>query len=121
MTFSLVKNSDYYEIRSISGKDEEDHTVSFEFSPAIPNLLTLRSKLKIGGRFSCLIDEKKGIFAGDYYLTRTEDTIEFSIQPTKGWQPFPGKLWLKTYKWTSKIQINDIDDIKIDSYWRRIK
>jgi len=45
--FSLVKNSNYYEIRKISGKDEEDHTVAFEFSPAIPNLLSLRSILKI--------------------------------------------------------------------------
>jgi len=121
ITFNLVKNSDYYEIRKISGNDEEDHTVSFEFSPAIPNLLTLRSKLKIRGRFSCIIDEVRGVFAGEYYLIRTGDIIEFSIQPTKGWQPFPGKLWLKTYKLTSKIQFHDIDDIKINSYWRRIK
>lgn len=121
ITFSLVKNHDYYEIEKISGKDEENHTVSFEFSPALPNLLFLRSNLKVKGRFSCIIDEIKGVFAGEYYLTRTGDTIEFSIQPTKGWQPFPGKLWLKTYSWTSKIQFYDIDDIKINSYWRRIK
>ena len=121
ITISLVKNSDYYEIRKISGKDEEDHTISFEFSPAIPNLFSLRSNLKIKGRFSCIIDEKKGIFAGEYYLTRTGDIIEFIIQPTKGWQPFPGKLWLKTYEWTSKIQFHSINDIKINSHWRRIK
>ncbi|GAH40345.1 unnamed protein product, partial [marine sediment metagenome] len=84
-------------------------------------LLSLRSNSKIKGRFSCIIDEKKGIFAGEYYLTRTGDTIEFIITPTKGWQPFPGKLWLKTYKWISEIQIQDIGDIKINSYWRRIK
>jgi len=77
--------------------------------------------LKIKGRFSCIIDEVRGVFAGEYYLIRTGDIIEFSIQPTKGWQPFPGRLWLKTYKWTSKIQFHDIDDIKINSYWRRIK
>ena len=121
ITFSLVKNHDYYEIEKISGKDEENHTVSFEFSPALPNLLSLRSNLKVKGRFSCIIEEIKGVFAGEYYLTRTGDTIEFSIQPTKGRQPFPGKLWLKTYNWISKIQIYAIDDIKINSYWRRIK
>jgi len=117
MTFNLIKNSDYYEIKKISGNDDKDHTVSFEFSPAIPNLIALRSNSKIKGRFSCIIDEKKGIFAGEYYLTRTGNTIEFIIQPTKGWQPFPGKLWLKTYKWNSKIQFYDIDDVKINSYW----
>ncbi len=121
ITFSLVKNSDYYEIRKISGKDEEDHTVSFEFSPAIPNLLSLRSNSKIYGRFSTIIDKKKGIFAGEYYLTRTGEVIEFIVTPTKGWQPFPGKLWVKTYKWISEIHVQDIRDIKISSYWRRIK
>jgi hypothetical protein len=121
ITFSLVKNSDYYEIRKISGKDEEDHTVSFEFSPAIPNLLSLRSNSKINGRFSTIIDKKKGIFAGEYYLTRTGEVIEFIVTPTKGWQPFPGKLWVKTYKWISEIHVQDIRDIKISSYWRRIK
>ncbi|MHA1459473.1 MAG: hypothetical protein ACTSQR_07415 [Promethearchaeota archaeon] len=121
ISFSLVKNSDYYEIKKISGCDEEDHTVSFEFSPAIPNLLTLKNNVKLNGKFSCIIDEIKGIFAGKYYLTRTGDTIEFIIHPTKGCQPFPGKLWLKTCEWTSKIQFHDINDIKINSYWRRIK
>ncbi|MBY8979168.1 MAG: hypothetical protein KGD72_02150 [Candidatus Lokiarchaeota archaeon] len=121
ITFILIRNSDYYEIKKISGKDEQDYTVSFEFSPAIPNLLSLGSNLKTKGRFSCIIDKKKGIFAGEYYLTRTGDTIEFSIQPTKGWQLFPGKLWLKTYKWVSEIQIKDIGYIFINSYWQRIK
>ncbi len=119
ITFDLLKNSDYYEIRKISGKDEEDHKVTFEFSPAIPNLLTLKSNLKIIGRFSCIIDEKKGVFAGEYYLTRNGDTIEFNIQPTKGWQPFPGKLWLASYYWTAKIDILHEFDAKIQSYWRR--
>jgi len=121
ITYDLINNSDYYEIKQINGNNEEGHTISFEFSPTIPNLLFLGRNSKIKGRFSCIIDEKKGIFAGEYYLTRAGDTIKFNITPTKGWQPFPGKLWLKTYKWTSEIQIQYIGDIKINSYWRRIK
>jgi len=121
ITFNLVKNSDYYEIRKISGNDEEGHTLSFDFSPAIPNLLSLGSNSKINGRFSTIIDKKKGVFAGEYHLVRIGEAIEFRITPNKGWQPFPGKLWLKTYKWISKIYIQDIRDIKISSYWRRIK
>ena len=120
ITYTLLKNSEHYEIKKISGKLAEDHTVSFEFSPAIPNLLSLRSISKTKGRFSCIIDEKKGIFAGKYYIIRSGNTIEFTITPTKGWQLFPGKLWLKTYKWTSEIQIKDNGDIFINSSWRRI-
>jgi len=120
ISFDLKNNSDYYEIKKISGRDEENHTISFEFSPAIPNLLSLKSNLKIKGRFSCIIDKKTGIFGGVYYLARTGKTIEFSITPTKGWQPFSGKLWIKTYKWASEIYIKDIRDIKISSYWRRL-
>jgi len=119
--FNLKNNSDYYEIKSISGRDVEDYSISIEFSPAIPNLLSLRSNSKIKGRFSCIIDDKKGIFAGEYDLIRIGDTIEFNIVPNKGWQPFPGNLWLKTYRWTSLVQIHDIRDIKISSYWRREK
>ena len=118
--FVLKNNSGYYEIQKISGNNEEEHTISFEFSPAIPNLLSLRNKTKIKGRFSCIIDEKKGIFAGEYYLARTGETIELIVFPTKGWQLFPGKLWLKNYKWTSSVHIQDIEDIKMSSSWRRI-
>ena len=121
LTYDLIKNTDYYEIKQITGNDDRGQTISIEFSPAIPNLLFIKSKSIIKGRFSCVIDDIQGIFAGEYSLTRTGDTIEFNIQPIKGLQPFPGKLWLKTYNWTSKIQIYDVDDIKIDSYWRRIK
>ena len=66
ITYDLVKNSDYYEIKKLSGKDEKDHTITFEFSPAIPNLLSLGSNSKTNGRFSCVVEENRGIFAGDY-------------------------------------------------------
>ena len=119
MTFNLIKNSDYYEIKKISGNDDKDHTVSFEFSPAIPNLVTLQSGKKIKGKFSCSLDDKQGIFAGEYYINRIDEVITFGIHPTKGWQPFPGKLWLASYYWTAKIEIFNEFDIKIQSYWYR--
>ncbi|MBY9019571.1 MAG: hypothetical protein KGD67_00840 [Candidatus Lokiarchaeota archaeon] len=121
ITYDLLKNFDYYEIKKISGKDEKDHTVSFEFSPSIPNLLTLRSNMKFKGRFSCIIDRKKGVFAGEYYITRKGSIIEFIIQPTKGWQPFPGLLWIKTFKWHSEMIIQNNKNISINTTWKRIK
>ncbi len=119
LTLALIRNSDYYEITKISGNDDKDHTVSFEFSPAIPNLISLRNNSKIKGRFSCIINEKKGIFGGIYYLIRTGETIEFSITPIKGWQPFSGKLWLKSYKWFAKIKSQENSNFIFTSYWRR--
>ena len=118
--FSLKNNFGYYEIKKISGKDEKGHTISFEFSPAIPNLISLKNNSKIKGRFSCTIDKQEGIFGGLYYINRTGETIEINITPKKGWQPFFGKSWLKSYKWTSKIGVLENGEYKISSYWRRI-
>ncbi len=119
ITYNLIKNSDYYEIKQISGNDEEGHTISFEFSPAIPNLIALRSGKKIKGKFSCSLDDRQGIFAGEYYINRIDEIITFNIHPTKGWQPFPGKLWLMSYFWTAKIEILNEFDAKVQSYWYR--
>jgi hypothetical protein len=115
----LHNNSEYFEIKLIFGRDERNRKLSFEFSPAIPNLLSLNNNSKIIGRFSCIIDEQKGIFGGEYYLTRIGNTIELNITPSKGRQPFPGKLWLKNYKWTSLLEIQIDGNITIDSSWRR--
>ncbi len=120
LTYEIFNNEGFYEIEKISGKNEVGHTISFEFSPAIPNLITLKSNMKIKGKFSCCIDDKKGIFAGEYYINRVGDIISLNIQPIKGWHPFPGKLWLKIYKWTANIDIIDNDNIRIQSYWYRI-
>ncbi len=120
LTYEIFNNEGYYEIEKISGKDDVGHTISFEFSPAIPNIIALKSNMKIKGKFSCCINDIKGIFAGEYYINRVGDIISLNIQPIKGWQPFPGKLWLKTYKWTANIDIIDNDNVRIQSYWYRI-
>ena len=120
LSYKILNNGGYYEIKKISGKDEFGHTISFEFSPAIPNLITLKSNVNIKGKFSCCIDDRKGIFAGEYYINRVGDIISFNIQLNKGWQPFPGKLWLKTYKWNAEIDIFEKNNIRIQSNWYRI-
>ncbi|MFX0073795.1 MAG: hypothetical protein ACFE96_00015 [Candidatus Hermodarchaeota archaeon] len=115
--YELKNNSDYYEIKKISGKDSKEHIVSFEFSPAIPNFLNLKTNFKISGRFSCIIDENKGVFGGNYYLNRTEDYFEFVITPSKGWQLSFGKLWVKSYRWIAVISLRDNTTYKIESSW----
>ena len=120
LSYIILNNGGYYEIKKISGKDEFGHSISFEFSPAIPNLLNLKNNVNTKGKFSCWIDDRKVIFAGEFHINRVSNIISFSIQPLKGWQPFPGKLWLKTYKWTAEIEIQTDNYLSINSYWKRI-
>ena len=119
LSIEILSNAGFYEIKKISVMDERNHLISFEFSPAIPNLIALRSGKKIKGKFSCSLDERQGIFAGEYHINRIDEIITFKIHPTKGWQPFPGKLWLDSYYWTAKIEFLNEFDAKIQSYWYR--
>lgn len=120
LIYEILDNEGYFEIEKVSGKDEVGHTISFEFSPAIPNLIALKSNISVKGKFSCCIDDRKGIFAGKFYINRVGDIISFNIQLNKGWQPFPGKLWLKTYKWNAEIDILEKNNVRIQSNWYRI-
>ena len=120
ITYTVINNHGFIEIEKILGIDKKGNKVFFEFSPAIPNLLALDNNLNLNGKFSCGINEKKGIFAGIYSIRTNEKTIYLEIVPIKGWQPFPGKLWIKTYKWISDLTIHADTKISIDSYWKRL-
>ncbi len=120
LTYEILNNNGYFEIKKVIGVDERKHSISFEFSPAIPNLLSLKSGMEMKGKFSLIIGKKKGIFAGVYHINRKKEKITFIIQPTKGWQPFPGKLWLKTYKWVANIEVLEDFEFKIHSHWTRV-
>ena len=120
LSYELLNNNGYFEIKKVIGVDELKHSISFEFSPAIPNLLSLKSEIEIKGKFSLIIGKKKGVFAGVYQIKSRKDQVSISIQPTKGWQPFPGKLWLKTYKWAANIEILEDFEYKIQSKWSRV-
>ena len=120
LSYEILNNNGYFEIKKIGGVDELNHSITFEFSPAIPNLLSFKSEIEIKGKFSLIIGEKKGVFAGVYNINRKNERIAISIQPTKGWQPFPGKLWLKTYIWVANIEILGDFEIKMHSNWTRV-
>ena len=123
----IVKNKDLELFTKIYGPFKDKYAAEFIIS-ILSRILKLRScndstpknKCMLSGIGKCLGPCQKDISPNEYFEVIRE-TIEFNITPTKGWQPFPGKLWLKTYKWTSEIQIQDIGDINISSYWRRIK
>ena len=120
ITYTIINNHGFIEIDKILGMDKKGNKIVFEFSPAIPNLLALDNNLHLNGKFSCGINEKKGIFAGTYSIRSNENTISLEIAPIKGWQPFPGKLWIRTYKWISELTIHTNTKISVDSYWKRL-
>ncbi len=119
LIYEILNNEGYYEIKKISGKDVVGHTITFDFTPAIPNLITLKRNAIVKGKFSCCI-EQDCIFTGEYLINRIGDIISLGIQPIKGWQLFPGKSWLKTYKWNAEMDIFDKNNIRIQSNWYRI-
>ena len=118
--YELVNNAGHYEIRRMIGFSD-GHTVSFEFSPPIPDLLNLKDEINLSGYFSAGADEVLGIVAGEYSIERHGDTIEMKIRPLKGWQPMPGKIWVKTWIWQSRITVGINNTVWMKSEWIRQK
>ncbi len=119
LTYTLFDNNGFIEIEKILGEDKKNNRIYFEFSPAIPNLLALKNNIQLNGKFSCCVNNKKGIFAGEYSISNKRNNISLNLKPTKGWQPFPGQLWLSSYKFTSEIIIQDDKSISFISSWKR--
>ena len=118
--YELVDNAGHYEIRKIIGFDDE-HNVSFEFSPPIPDLPGLKDGIELSGRFSAGADEVLGIVAGEYHIKSYGDTIEMEILPLEGYQPNPGTIWVKTWMWKSTITVGADNTVSMKSGWIRQK
>jgi hypothetical protein len=114
--YVLNRNSDFIEISSIS-TSIDNKEFSILFSPSIPNLLNLKDSVAINGKFAVQLDSIKSILGGIYTIetTNTGDiTIEMSFE--KGWQPMPGKLWMKNYYWVCNLH-KDGENFREKSYW----
>lgn len=111
----LLINTNRYEIKGLSSS-KYDHNASIKFSPAIPEILSLKNGVKIEGRFSTSVDNTTGILAGDYLIEKNNGEVTLSLAPKKGWQPMPGKKWFKKYKWISTVNNNE-STVTVDSKW----
>jgi len=94
----LVGNENHPEIVSFSDI-QNDHKVSFLFSPPIPDIQSLSPDVSMIGRFIMNIDDVQGIMAGIYSLETSKSETILTIQPTKGYSPVPGKAWMKKMTW----------------------
>ncbi|MBZ9607907.1 hypothetical protein G9F73_008815 [Clostridium estertheticum] len=115
--YSTIENNGHSEIKSVAIKDSNSE-MRISFSPAIPNIISLKNNTEVKGHFSIGVDEVKGIMGGVYSINKSMDAIVFKMNPEKGWQPMPGKLWMKTYFWNCDIKIVD-NKLHVKSKWKR--
>jgi len=118
LIYKLIKNNNYNEIKSISASDNSNHILLFEFSPPIPNFLSLKDKIKIKGKFSISI-EGTGIIAGEYQITTSGKKIVFKVDPSKAVHQISKILWFETYKWIAELEVINENTVKCISYWKR--
>lgn len=116
--YSINMNNGHPEIECVK-RVSNNSEMRITFSPSIPDIISLKDNSEIRGHFSVSDDEVRGIMGGIYLLKRNKDSINFQINPQKGWQPMPGKLWMKTYLWNCDIKILD-EKLQVESKWSRI-
>jgi hypothetical protein len=118
--YELIDNAGHPEIREMVGSSDK-HTVSFEFSPPIPDLPSLRDGIEVDGRFSAGADEVEGIVAGEYHVRRRGETVEMEIRPLEGWQPMPGPTWVRSWIWRSILTLGADNAVSMKAAWIRQK
>lgn len=117
--YSININNSHPEIKCVK-RVSNNSEMKIAFSPPIPDIISLKDNTEILGYFSVSVDEVRGIMGGIYLIKKNDASINFQINPQKGWQPMPGKLWMKTYLWNCDIKIID-DKLQVKSKWSRTK
>ncbi|RPH32750.1 MAG: hypothetical protein EHM93_07945 [Bacteroidales bacterium] len=117
ITYIINQNHGYVEIKSILFKGVK-HNSTIQFSPALPEFFCLKDSILLNGRFTIDVDEKKGVIGGKYSITKKGKSVEILVQPTKGWQPVPGRTWVKNHILTINLTETKSNKVIIASKWR---
>lgn len=116
--FGLINNSGHIEIKSIACFKDNGHNMILHFSPSIPDLRCLKSDIAIDGKFTISCDSINGIIGGEYKILKSNNKITVTCHPTKGFQPNPGRTWVKTLTWQAECRYNEHDNtMGINSKW----
>lgn len=116
-SYLITENDGHPEIKQVKSIYENSE-MRLTFSPALPDLSSLKDNTQIQGRFSLGVDDVTGIMGGEYSIDKSNGSIKFQLKPQEGWQPMPGTLWMKTYLWNCDIKI-DGENLIVDSKWTR--
>jgi|GEM_PF-1280847 len=119
-TYQVVNNGGYIELATQTF-NYYGRNFHVNYMPPIPDLLALKDNQNIEGKFCARTDSVSGIMAGTYSITKKDGKISMKIEPEKGWQPYPGKLWLKTYRWEATILPENSKEVKVKTEWNRVK
>lgn len=116
VNYELGKNSKHVEIKKIN-YTENNHSIALNFSPALPELLCLKDNIRLEGKFTIDIDETTGVIGGEYFIHQKGEIVEMKLQPTKGWQPIPGKSWVKKHYLHITMEAIKDGNVLLNSKW----
>lgn len=116
-SYLITENDGHPEIKQVKSIYENSE-MRLTFSPALPDLSSLKDNTQVQGRFSLGVDEVTGIMGGEYSIDKSNGSIKFQLKPQEGWQPMPGTLWMKTYLWNCNVKL-DGENLIVDSKWTR--
>lgn len=89
------------------------------FAPALPDFEAMRNDTQASGRFSASSGDYRGVFAGEYEVEKAKEVIKIKLLPKEGWQPFPGPLWVRSYRWDVTITPAESGKYRVNSSWTR--
>ena len=117
-TYSTTNNNGYQELvtETLNYHEQRMHVTYY---PPIPDLVALKNNQNLEGRFVIDTDSVKGIVAGVYTISKSNEKITMEISPKEGWQPMPGKLWMKTYHWKAELTPETDGKYHYKSGWKR--
>lgn len=117
-TYSTTNNNGYQELvtETLNYHEQRMHVT---YCPPIPDFVALKNNQNLEGRFVIDTDSVKGIVAGVYTISKSNEKITMEISPKEGWQPMPGKLWMKTYHWKAELTPEPDGKYHYKSSWKR--
>lgn len=114
--YSLFNNNGYTEIERIV-YNADGHSASFRFSPAFPDIGSLKNGSTIYGKFSLGVDEIDGIIGGKYTVVNTDGIITIDIHPEKCWGPIGKNNWVSAYHYHAELHLTEDNIYQITSFW----
>jgi hypothetical protein len=116
VSYQINSQNGYMEIECIEFR-KENQTAKIEFMPNLPEIMCIKNNTKLSGRFLINVGKKRGVYGGEYFVNRNNDEIILKLQPTEGYQPNPGKTWVKNLYLEIKITENINGEIVSCSKW----
>jgi hypothetical protein len=131
--YEMINQNGHYEISRISGGNDK-YQINIGFNPPIPDIVCLKDKTTLEGRFSISLDERVGSLSGEYYISKDGSGVEMRMTPSDGWKPGKCRFmvglifkmgaifknWPKSYVWTARIKLKEDEAPMMESKWSRI-